>query len=1257
MKCVRKWLAVVGACALVSTALCGMSGGLLTNAEAEWQDVPGGNFLTGCTVSGDVGKIIADTAAGTFTSGQEGGTIYLDLSASVSPAEGALLAYDIEVVRGGAYLNPETSSGWTVGDTFVQAINDAHSTGGGPSSLGVGRYIGTADLSAVWPTSTGTSQVMLKLDPDSQIRIRTLKFVRLKTELVDIAGGDLLAAYKAAGDLDKIDADTATNTFTSGAQGGTLYLDLYKAGSEERAQIAPSEGALLYYDFTVAMVDHDLGDENHAYHGKARIEPNPWGTDSAAIADAFMNGVAANKGINLFEGKLPVGDYQGTLDVSAVWKSDNGTDCIALLLNEYTEISIRDLKFVKVQTLLKPNDVPNGNLLADYVPVVNEEQAVCDKTTGTLTNQHTGQVDIILDLYDGNGSRASIKPAAGSVLAYDITVNTGSAYILPDAWTAEGGYNYSVGDAFIQAVNDAHSTGGGPSSLGEGHYTGTVDLSAVWPEDKGAASVMVRLPAGSSVTIKTLKFVVLAPTADTEDVPGGDLLASYAAAGDEVGKIIVDQTGRVFTSGEGYGSAVLTPGQSITPPDGAKLYYDFTIEMAEHTPDDANHSYHGRCAFKIDVASEADALSNALMNGIAKDNGKEVWEGTLPAGEYQGVLDLSAVWGTDAAAAALSLRLNEFTRVTLGSWKLVSGGSLEEDEIVDRENGDLNAGYTVSGVTDTDLDKVDIDAEAGSFVTAGENVQLYLNLTSDGKTHCVYPAANEKLYYEITVSEVEHDAESESPDVHPYHGKMYISPILRGDESPYTVGNAWTAIMVQKQGSGLYDSYLPAAVYKGYADLSTVWSVEQGCAQILLKINAYTRVEIKALRFAIEEESGGKDDTGGTMTDGNITYAYRKSIDLGMTDMYDALGVNEPVKAEGQTTYIRSGEAGAWISEAYYDQLLDFSGFEAYLAYDFTVAEGGVNLSQNFADSTVNIAALIAKKHQVTLIDEDKLPAGTYTGVVKPADWPAGEATLKTLAAWSTPGSAFTVRSLRLIDVTDVTDNGTGGEPAPEKETLVNLLPESLEKWSKEFENRNAVIEGDLLSGWKLSVPENATDASARGYFGYTEIGENSLLLCYDFIIENGEAGIHLRAGVRQEGDKEVARTYLNGKDSLTLTPYIAAVAGVKPIADPVYGEDRLPAGHYQGVICLDDAIPAAFKTEGYSWWDCGIVGQDATVTFRELAFAKNVSASEIKTDGSPHTGASGSAVPVLAVAAASGAVIWSCRRCKAKKMRIKAKV
>lgn len=138
MKCVRKWLAVVGACALVSTALCGMSGRLLTNAEAEWQDVPGGDFLTGCTVSGDVGKIIADTAAGTFISGKEGGTIYLDLAASVSPAEGALLHYDIEVVRGGAYLNPETSAGWTVGDTFVQAINDAHSTAVGPVPWGWG---------------------------------------------------------------------------------------------------------------------------------------------------------------------------------------------------------------------------------------------------------------------------------------------------------------------------------------------------------------------------------------------------------------------------------------------------------------------------------------------------------------------------------------------------------------------------------------------------------------------------------------------------------------------------------------------------------------------------------------------------------------------------------------------------------------------------------------------------------------------------------------------------------------------------------------------------------------------------------------------------------------------------------------------------------------------------------------------------------------------------------------------------------------
>ena len=30
--------------------------------QAEWQDVAGGNFLTDSTVSGDIGKIIADTA-------------------------------------------------------------------------------------------------------------------------------------------------------------------------------------------------------------------------------------------------------------------------------------------------------------------------------------------------------------------------------------------------------------------------------------------------------------------------------------------------------------------------------------------------------------------------------------------------------------------------------------------------------------------------------------------------------------------------------------------------------------------------------------------------------------------------------------------------------------------------------------------------------------------------------------------------------------------------------------------------------------------------------------------------------------------------------------------------------------------------------------------------------------------------------------------------------------------------------------------
>ncbi|HIW74238.1 MAG TPA: hypothetical protein H9684_07930 [Firmicutes bacterium] len=1091
MNRVHKGLAVFGACALMTTALCGMTGGLLTNASAEWQEVVGGDFLTGGTVAGDVGKVIADTATGTFTSGAQGGTVYLDLlkagseePAGIAPTEGALLEYDMEVVRGAGYLNPDTSSGWTVGDAFIQAVNDAHSTGGGPSSLGAGRYTGAVDLSAVWPAGKETSSMLLKLEPDSQIVIHKLKFV------------------------------------------------------------GPAAGPEL-----------------------------------------------------------------------------------------------------------KPSDVPNGNLLADYVPVVSTENAVCDKTTGTITNNHSEQVDVILDLYDGNGGRASIQPVEGALLAYDVTVNAGSAYIIPDAWTTAGGYNFALGDAFVQAVNDAHNTGGGPSSLGVGHYTGTVDLSAGWPTDKGASSVIVRLPAGASVTIKTLKFVTMIPDDSAEPLVT-DLLASYKAAGEDVGRLIADQAGTVFTSGEGYGNAVLTLGQGITPPEGAGLYYDFAIEMTEHTADDANHSYHGRASVGIDVPSltqeAADALSGAIMSGIARDNGQEVWEGTLPAGTYQGVLDLSGAWGTDAAAAGLSLRLNEFTRVTLNEWKLVSGETVEEEEIIDRENGDLLAGYTVSGVTEADLAKVDIAADAGAFVTAGEDAQLYLNLTKDGKAHCVHPAAGEKLFYEITVSEVAHDAESESPDGHPYHGKMYISPILRGAESPYPVGNALTALMVQEQGAELYDSYLPAAAYKGCADLSSVWSAEQGCAQILLKINAYTRVEIKTLRFAAEETGDG-DDTDGTITDGEITYAYRQSLDLGMTDMYDALGENEAVKAEKQTTYIRGGEAGAWVSEAYYDQPMDFSGVEAYLAYDFTVAEGGMSLSQNFADRSVDIAALIAGKHGVMLVDGDKLPAGTYQGVVKADDWPDGEAILKTLTAWSTAGSEFTARSLKLLDVTKVTDNGPGEEPTVEKEILVNLLPDSLEGWSREFEGRNADIQGDASTGWRLSVPEGMADASARGYFSYTPVGENSLLLSYDFTIESGEAGIHLRAGRRPEDGEEVARTYADGKDSLTLTAYIAAVAGVEPVPDPVYGEDRLPAGHYQGVICLDKAIPASFKEEGYSWWDCGLQGEGAAVTFRELAFAKNVAASEVKPSQSPDTGGASPAIPALAAAAAAGAVAWFCKRKAAK--------
>ena len=45
MNRVHKGLAVFGACALMTTALCGMTGGLLTNASAEWQEVVGGDFL------------------------------------------------------------------------------------------------------------------------------------------------------------------------------------------------------------------------------------------------------------------------------------------------------------------------------------------------------------------------------------------------------------------------------------------------------------------------------------------------------------------------------------------------------------------------------------------------------------------------------------------------------------------------------------------------------------------------------------------------------------------------------------------------------------------------------------------------------------------------------------------------------------------------------------------------------------------------------------------------------------------------------------------------------------------------------------------------------------------------------------------------------------------------------------------------------------------------------------------------------------
>ncbi len=628
-------------------------------AQTGWQDVAGGNFLADSTVSGDVGKIIADTATGTFTSGKESGTVYLDLyqegsdsRAQIAPAEGALLAYDIEVVRGGIYLNPETSSGWKVGNAFIQAINNAHNTDGGESSLGQGQYTGAVDLSEEWPAGKEANNAMLKLEPNSQVIIRKLKFIEPKTELADVPGGNLLYKYEPVYDKN-VECDAETGTFTNNdTTDADIILDLYQ-GEGNRASIKPVDGALLAYDIEVV---------------RGGIYLNPETSSGWLVGNVFIQAINNAHSTGGGESSLGQGHYTGTVDLSEVWSTDKGTDSILVRLPTGSSVIIKTLKFVVSRETLVSTDVAGGDLLADYTPTVDKEQASCNKTTGTFSNNDNATADFWLRM------TSTVKPADGALLAYEIDVTDGDVYISP-CCPAIGQHNYPLGDAFIKAVNIAAQMSDHPSRLLPGHYEGAVDLSGLWSSDQAAAYVLVRLPAGAQATIHKLKFIVPTPTGEMIDSSNGNFLSSYKVTVD-VGKIIADQTERVFTSGEGYGSVVLTPGQSITPTDGTRLYYDFVIEMVEHTLDDINHRYHGRSAFKIDVPSlspdNSDALSSALLDGIARDNSKEVWEGTLPAGEYQGVLDLSAVWGTGAAAAALNLRLNEFTRVTLKEWKLVS---------------------------------------------------------------------------------------------------------------------------------------------------------------------------------------------------------------------------------------------------------------------------------------------------------------------------------------------------------------------------------------------------------------------------------------------------------------------------------------------------------------------------------------------------------------------------------------------------------
>ncbi len=82
----------------------------------------------------------------------------------------------------------------------------------GESSLGQGQYTGAVDLSER-PAGKEANNAMLKLEPNSQVIIRKLKFIEPKTELADVPGGNLLYKYEPVYDKN-VECDAETGTFT-----------------------------------------------------------------------------------------------------------------------------------------------------------------------------------------------------------------------------------------------------------------------------------------------------------------------------------------------------------------------------------------------------------------------------------------------------------------------------------------------------------------------------------------------------------------------------------------------------------------------------------------------------------------------------------------------------------------------------------------------------------------------------------------------------------------------------------------------------------------------------------------------------------------------------------------------------------------------------------------------------------------------------------------------------------------------------------